>query len=625
MHRLRSPVRLLLWPVRVHWRILTSIRNLARRRISVQLILSQVLVVLLTALLVEIVAIVVLWGLFRQTLDESSSERNAALGVSARVVASTIDDEVEATVRGDEGGNDLAEALRDFASSVRRSAGDESASTEESKEQDLTTMLGELLTGRSARQDCFDQIGRLTTTLPLCGVEHVVVVDATGTIIASTDESWARPDDLVSTVPFTPVIEATRRVLERRGEPAAPGETEVTVLGDEGPTAAAAPIFADDETFLGVVALQGRSLAENALPGYRALAVALLGVNAVVLPVLAIPALFVAIPVGILRARAVSHRLSRLADAADAMAAGDLDRRVVDTGADEIARLSERFNGMSARLAESARERRAFVANVSHDLRTPLAIIRGHVERLLEAPPNESGTTTTAELSLIHRETLTLGRLIDDLFTLARLEEAMLPVEPKPVRIQHVVKEAADGLRPLAWDRQRVSVETVVAADLRPALADETRVRQIINNLLFNALRHTPEGGLIVVEAGEHPESGQIEIAVTDTGPGIPAAELTSIFERFYRGQNERKLDRGSGLGLHIVKQLVEAQGGTIVAESRPGTGATFRFTLPPVESADATVPAPARSSVGGDIDDRLGKLRRRWFERPAPRAERRS
>ncbi|MDP9365533.1 MAG: HAMP domain-containing protein, partial [Chloroflexota bacterium] len=188
-----------------------------------------------------------------------------------------------------------------------------------------------------------------------------------------------------------------------------------------------------------------------------------------------------------------------------------LDQRVDAAGADEVGRLGERFNLMTERLAAADRSRKAFVANVSHELRTPVAIIQGHAERLLvreavpaggngraratASPAAPDEPTTAAALAVIHQETVTLSRLIDDLFTLARLEEATLPVEPAPVCLDEVATEAVDGLRALAWDQRKVTIRSMVQSAVPRALADRTRVRQILNNLLHNALRHTPEGG----------------------------------------------------------------------------------------------------------------------------------
>jgi signal transduction histidine kinase len=131
----------------------------------------------------------------------------------------------------------------------------------------------------------------------------------------------------------------------------------------------------------------------------------------------------------------------------------------------------------------------------------------------------------------------------------------------------------------LAWSQRKVRVESLVSADLSFVLADRTRVRQIINNLLYNSLRHTPEGGVIVVQGRQLPDF--IELSISDTGMGISEAELHSVFDRFYQAERSQRDQEGSGLGLNIVRQLVEAHGGKISVESVVGQGTTFRFTLP--------------------------------------------
>ncbi len=314
--------------------------------------------------------------------------------------------------------------------------------------------------------------------------------------------------------------------------------------------------------------------------------------NVLVLGAIAIPVLLTSIPVSIWEARSFSKRRRRVAQAAEAMAHGDLQRRIEVTGEDEISQLAMQFNDVIERLEKADHSRKAFIANVSHDLRTPLAIIQGNLERLLEADPLV-GTVSTSEptrltadpvpdrqaLETIQREAITLNRLIDDLFTLARLEEAVLPLESAPVHLHELVSQAIEGVRSVAWEQRKVTVQTLVRGDLPPVLADRIRLGQILGNLLHNALRHTPEGGLVIVDAA--PAGDVVEVSVSDTGIGIPPEELDRVFDRFYQVEHGSREAGGSGLGLSIVKQLVEAQHGTITVESHSGQGTTFRFCLP--------------------------------------------
>ncbi|HEX5505857.1 MAG TPA: ATP-binding protein [Thermomicrobiales bacterium] len=301
-----------------------------------------------------------------------------------------------------------------------------------------------------------------------------------------------------------------------------------------------------------------------------------------VLALAAVPAALVSTAAGFLVARGFARRLAALEEAAAAFARGDLARRVAVRSPDEIGRLSARFNELAERLEAVERARRAFVSNVSHELRTPLAIVRGHVEAQLQ-PDNGAALPPAAReaLEVIDREARTLAGLVDDLFTVTRLEEAALPLAPEPVALPAAIEAVVAGLRPLAREQGHIALSALAPPDLPPALADRTRLDQILKNLLYNALRHTPPGGVIVVEAAPAPDGRMVEVRVTDTGAGIPPDELPFVFERFYQAENGARRPGSSGLGLAIVKQLVEAQGGTVGAASAPDEGTSIRFTLP--------------------------------------------
>jgi signal transduction histidine kinase len=318
--------------------------------------------------------------------------------------------------------------------------------------------------------------------------------------------------------------------------------------------------------------------------------------------------------VGYLLSRRLVARLERLGGAVEALAAGDLTRRVEEGAPDEVGQLARRFNRMAERLAvtvgelESARRhteaalqaKRELVANVSHELRTPLASIRGHTESLLmqaAAPPagsgaeEDGGALRREYLAVIHRETEQLSRLIDDLFTLSTAEAGALPLALEPVRLGEVVEEVAASVRPAAHRERRVTIVTEVAPDLPPALADRRRVVQVLANLVRNALRHTPEGGLVALRAERR--DGSAWVAVEDTGVGMPPERLERVFERFYRGDDARdRASGGAGLGLAIVRELVEAMNGDVAAESTLGQGSRFSFRLPLV-TAYAETPNP--------------------------------
>ncbi|HVC32346.1 MAG TPA: ATP-binding protein [Chloroflexota bacterium] len=298
--------------------------------------------------------------------------------------------------------------------------------------------------------------------------------------------------------------------------------------------------------------------------------------------------------VGYLLSRRLVARLERLGRAAESLAAGDLSRRVEEGPADEVGRLMRQFNHMADQLAATVaaleaakgrteatlRAKRELVANVSHELRTPLALIRSHAESLLLRGGDHEGERRREYLAVINRETEHLSRLIDDLFALSTAEAGALPLALEPVALAELVEEVARGIRPIARRERQVSVATEVAPDLPPALADRQRVVQVLGNLVRNALRYTPEGGLIAIRA--EPRDGRASIAVEDTGIGIPPDQLPHVFERFYRGDDARdRASGGAGLGLAIVRELVEAMGGDVSVESTVGQGSCFAFSLP--------------------------------------------
>ncbi len=449
-------------------------------------------------------------------------------------------------------------------------------------------------------------------------VEHALVVGMDGTILASTDRSWATPGLSIETIEFAPLIDAVGQVAAAGGGVVPGSMGNPYALGyRDSVTAGAFPMVGADGRLVGVVAVQGEpfDLSEFISPSQLIREVLKDEWRSVL--IFTGMGLLITLPFIFWRARVVSRRVKALAIAADAWAAGDLSRRAAVKGEDEIGRLGAHFNIMSERLAATDRARRAFVANVSHDLRTPVAIMRGHLERIQSLPatvpadatpvgatvgaldsggaslpgdtligerPADSGAVPVdpATIDLLHRETVTLGRLIDDLFTLARVEETQLPLELGPLNLADPVTEAVEGLRQLAWTQSKVTVQSLIRPDLPLVMGDATRIRQILNNLIYNALRHTPAGGLVIVDAQEVAGDTQVEVSVMDTGVGIPAEKLPSIFERFFHGnESVRSQGEGSGLGLHIVKQLVEAQSGTITVESSLGQGTVFRFRLP--------------------------------------------
>lgn len=549
-------IRAIAAPFRLLWRIFLFPWRLQRRKISVQLIYSQVLVVLLTILLLEAVAISIAIGLYTigiiddEALDFSVGQRTQAIAVAFSV-------QEIGTVLAD--GTPLSDAARD----------------------DARAQLQALLTGSFPPGEAPIKPGNLDEGEP--NIAYGLVTDRDGNVVVTTDPEWVALGAPVEAVDFPDTSRVTRRAIDLDGELLAFGNLYVQDVEDR-MTVASHPILRGGEV-VGAVTLQGvqaprQSIGDIVEPStISGFAIT----NGIVLGVLSIPALLVSIPVGVWRARKISRRVSDLADAADAMAVGDLSKRVDVRGEDEISRVAVRFNDMIERLQETDSARKAFVANVSHELRTPVAIIQGNLEQMLDAGQTADSipTETSRKLDMLYQETLTLSRLIDDLFTMARIEEAQLPLESLPIRLHEVANQVVEGVKGVAWEQRRVSVESLVKSNLPSVVGDQTRVRQILGNLLYNALRHTQEGGLIVINAQPNGGPGMVEVSVSDTGVGMTQEQLARVFDRFYQAERTGRHASSSGLGLAIVKQLVEAQHGTVSVESTPGQGTTFRFTLP--------------------------------------------
>ncbi len=287
---------------------------------------------------------------------------------------------------------------------------------------------------------------------------------------------------------------------------------------------------------------------------------------------------------GLLLARRISRPLSELARAASAVAAGDLSQKVPeDASIHEMAALSRSFNTMTANLRQSDQAKTAFISDVTHELRTPLTVIKGTIETLEDGAMDDLAARGPFLASMNH-ETERLIRLVNDLLVLTRADASALNLQLKPLDLAELARarcaqlEHAAGLR-----RVSLSVEStaqpVGAADYT-VLADADRISQVLDNLLDNAIRYSPPEGTVTVTIGR--EASEVSCAVADSGPGIPAAHLPLIFERFYRVDPSRGRGQGgSGLGLAIVRSLVQAHGGRVSAASEVGRGTAITFWLP--------------------------------------------
>jgi signal transduction histidine kinase len=264
--------------------------------------------------------------------------------------------------------------------------------------------------------------------------------------------------------------------------------------------------------------------------------------------------------------------------AADAIAEGNLSARVPAHGPGEFSRLADSFNHMAEELERGDRQRRKLTADVAHELRTPIHVIQGNLEGILDGvyEPTEGHISATLD------ETRALSRLVDDLRTLSLAESGQLPLVWEPVDVAELL---ADVSTSFSGQAEAAGIDLRVEIDEDPALPDITadagRLDQVLSNLMANALRHTPSGGTISLR-GERAGDG-VCITVRDTGEGIPPEDLPYIFDRFWRGDRSRSHTggAGSGLGLAIARQLVQAHGGHIGVESQPGQGTTFTIELP--------------------------------------------
>ena len=272
---------------------------------------------------------------------------------------------------------------------------------------------------------------------------------------------------------------------------------------------------------------------------------------------------------------AASHRIER----------GELTARAAVQGNDELAALGDAFNRMAAQLetaaarqAELERMRRDLVAWAGHDLQTPLTSIRAILEAVADGVI-EDPATRQQYLQTAQRNIKDLSHLIDDLFEVAQLQAGSFRLHLETSSLNDLISDTVEGFSGQIADRG-IDLEGRVAPGVDPVVLDPARIGRVLSNLLANALRHTPDGGRIAIEASGGP--AEVRISVRDNGEGIAPEDLPHVFESFYRGEKSRgRASGGSGLGLAIARGFVEAHSGVISAVSPPGQGCTVSFTLP--------------------------------------------
>ena len=289
-------------------------------------------------------------------------------------------------------------------------------------------------------------------------------------------------------------------------------------------------------------------------------------------------ALVLSILLALLVSRSVTAPLRRVAGAAEGIARGETNTRAPVSGPKEVRALARTFNTMADQVEAARQSQRDFVANVSHELKTPLTSIQGFSQALLDGTASTPEATARA-VRVIHQEAGRMRRMVDELLILARFDAGQMMMAHDPVELEPLLRGCLDKLSLQAQEAQ-VELELNLP-DRMFVTGDTDRLAQVFANLLDNAIAHTPAGGKVSIAARRVDEGRAIEATVTDTGPGIPADELPRIFERFYQVDKARRRSRGAGLGLAITKEIVESHGGSITAESLVGLGTRLTVHLP--------------------------------------------
>ncbi|NTW12915.1 MAG: HAMP domain-containing protein [Anaerolineales bacterium] len=283
----------------------------------------------------------------------------------------------------------------------------------------------------------------------------------------------------------------------------------------------------------------------------------------------------IALFLGVFLSRTITRPIRELTKATHAVSEGDLTQRVAIRTNDELGELAQAFNKMSAELSRSVNARKQMTADIAHELRTPLSLILGHAEAVHDGvlPPAKEN------FEIIREEATRLEHLVDDLRTLSLADAGELSINLQTVEPGRLLQEVA-SLYQYQAQKKNIALELEVASPLPALEIDPGRMTQVLTNILDNATRHTPEGGHILLSAKQ--VRNMVELAIQDSGPGLPKEETERIFERFYRADaSRRRDDGGSGLGLAIAKSIVQAHNGQLSAESEPGKGLRIIISLP--------------------------------------------
>ena len=276
-----------------------------------------------------------------------------------------------------------------------------------------------------------------------------------------------------------------------------------------------------------------------------------------------------------LLSRRILSPVKQLTGAAARLGRGNLEERVEVSSSDEMGQLGRTFNTMADQLQRGERQRVRLMSDVAHELRTPLSNVQGYLEAMRDGVL----TPTPAAIEVAHQQAMHLGRLVEDLGLIAQADAGALSLDFSEDSVVEVAEMSVAAFRPAA-EGKGVALRMEAPSELPPVRMDRTRIAQALGNLLDNAVRHTPEGGEVVVSVAA--AGDLVRVSVEDTGEGLPEEELTQVFDRFYRVDPSRsRATGGTGLGLTIARQLVEAHGGSIWAERMPEGGSRFVFEIP--------------------------------------------
>ncbi len=435
--------------------------------------------------------------------------------------------------------------------------------------------LGEFYSRNGSWADVDQYVASVVTELNMEPDQRVAVLDSRGTVVAST-----HPTAIMVGAPLPPIRPEAPRPPRGNYERGAALEevvwSQTLPIRSDGQRVGTLVLFFDNSAW----PMQGNSFdGGRMVRGFLGAGIGLAGV------LLGLAAYF---------SSRLSRPLRQFTGAAQALAAGDMGVRVQQPAVRELSELAGAFNAMADTLVRADQQRRQLTADVAHELRTPLAIVKGRLEGIQDGIYKPDADQVNGLLE----EVALLERLIDDLRLLALAEAGQLPLYREPVDPAGLVRATQRAFAHEAAERE-VHLEVTLDADLPELYADPQRISQVLGNLVSNALRHTPAGGRVVVAvsqeaAGNRQEAGErarqlqtmvtthLTFTVSDTGPGIAPEHLPQIFDRFYRADRARtRSSGGAGLGLAIVRQIVTAHGGQIWANSVPGQGTTMTFRLP--------------------------------------------